>query len=39
MSSMKMIKSVGEMTPPCGTPSLRFTRLLVCLSSFTLAVL
>ena len=27
MSSMKIMKRVGEMTPPCGTPSLIFTEV------------
>ena len=34
MSSMKIMKRVGEMTPPCGTP-LIFTEKLVCPSSLT----
>ena len=34
MSSMKITKRVGEMTPPCGTP-LIFTEELVCPSSLT----
>ena len=37
MSSMKIMKRVGEMTPPCGTPSLIFTEELVCPSSLTCA--
>ena len=28
---------MGEMTPPCGTPSRIFTLLLTCLSNFTFA--
>ena len=34
MSSMKIMKGVGEMTPPCGT-SLVFAEELVCPSSLT----
>ena len=37
MPSMKTMKRVGEMTPPCGTPSLIFTEELFCPSSLTLA--
>ena len=36
MSPMKIMKIVGEMTPPCGTP-LIFTEELVCPSSLTCA--
>ena len=36
MSSMKIMKRVGEMTPPCGT-SLIFTEELICLPSLTRA--
>ena len=36
MSSMKIVKRVGEMTPPCWTP-LIFTEELVCPSSLTRA--
>ena len=36
MSSMKIKKRVGEMTPPCGTP-LIFTEELVCPSNLTRA--
>ena len=34
MSSVKIMKRVGEMTPPCGTP-LIFTEELVCQSTLT----
>ena len=37
MSSMKIMKSVGEVTPRCGAPSLIFTEELVCPSSLTRA--
>ena len=36
MSSMKIMKRVGEMTPPCGTP-LIFIEELVCPSNLTRA--
>ena len=36
-SSLKIMKRVGEMTPPCGTSSLIFTEELVCPSSLTRA--
>ena len=39
MSSIKTTKRVGDLTPPWGTPSLNFTRLLKWLSILTLAVL
>ena len=37
MSSMKIMKRVGEMTPPCGTASLILTEEVVCPSSLTRA--